>query len=128
VALFFFQINQQAMTKALTLFLAQQTGAPAAQPQGGIPWQKALMFYGLIIGGFYFLFIAPQRKKQKDLANMISSLATGDEVVTTGGIYGVIAAVKPDRFVVRIADNTKIEVGKGFIQAVVKKDSGEKSK
>jgi len=36
--------------------------------------------------------------------------------------------VKPDRFVVRIADNTKIEVGKGFIQAVVKKDSEEKSK
>ncbi|HXC02298.1 MAG TPA: preprotein translocase subunit YajC [Opitutaceae bacterium] len=114
------------MTKALTLFLAQQTAAPAAQPQGGIPW--LLVVYGLFAAGMYFLLFAPQRKKQKELASMISALVTGDEVVTTGGIYGVIAAVKTDRFVVRIADNTKIEVGKGFIQAVVKKDSEEKSK
>jgi preprotein translocase subunit YajC len=127
VALFFFQINQQAMTKALTLFLAQQPAVPAAQPQGGAG-MTMLMVYGLFAAGMYFLLFAPQRKKQKELANMISALATGDEVVTTGGIYGVIAAVKSDRFVVRIADNTKIEVGKGFIQAVVKKDSEEKSK
>jgi preprotein translocase subunit YajC len=127
VALFFFQINQQAMTKALTLFLSQQPAAPAAQPQGG-SGMTMLMVYGLFAAGMYFLLFAPQRKKQKELANMISALTTGDEVVTTGGIYGVIAAVKTDRFVVRIADNTKIEVGKGFIQAVVKKDSEEKSK
>ena len=114
------------MTKALTLFLAQQSAAPAAQSPGGIPW--LLVVYGLFAAGMYFLLFAPQRKKQKELANMISALGTGDEVVTTGGIYGVIAAVKTDRFVVRIADNTKIEVGKGFIQAVVKKDSEEKSK
>jgi preprotein translocase subunit YajC len=126
VPLFFFQINQQAMTKALTLFLAQQTAAPAAQAPGGIPW--LLVVYGLFAAGMYFLLFAPQRKKQKELANMISALGTGDEVVTTGGIYGVIAAVKTDRFVVRIADNTKIEVGKGFITAVVKKDGDEKSK
>jgi preprotein translocase subunit YajC len=127
VALFFFQINQQAMTKALTLFLAQQPATPAAQPQGGAG-MTMLMVYGLFAAGMYFLLFAPQRKKQKELANMISAIVTGDEVVTTGGIYGVIAAVKSDRFVVRIADNTKIEVGKGFIQAVVKKDGEEKSK
>jgi preprotein translocase subunit YajC len=114
------------MTQTLTLFLAQQTASPAAQPQGSVPW--LLLVYGLFAAGMYFLLFAPQRKKQKELANMVSALATGDEVVTTGGIYGVIAAVKSDRFIVRIADNTKIEVGKGFIQAVVKKDSDEKSK
>jgi len=48
--------------------------------------------------------------------------------VTTGGIYGVISSVKSDRFVVRIAENTKIEVGKSFIQAVLKKDGDGKSK
>ncbi|HWZ96007.1 MAG TPA: preprotein translocase subunit YajC [Opitutaceae bacterium] len=115
------------MTQTLTLILAQQTAAPAAQPQGGSGLMM-LLVYGLFAAGMYFLLFAPQRKKQKELATMISALATGDEVVTTGGIYGVIAAVKPDRFVVRIADNTKIEVGKGFIQAVVNKDSDAKSK
>jgi hypothetical protein len=46
---------------------------------------------------------------------MLSALQSGDEVVTSGGIYGVITNVKDDRFVLRIAENTKIEVGKGFI-------------
>jgi preprotein translocase subunit YajC len=74
----------------------------------------------------YFLMIAPQRKKQKEHDRMLKSLETGDEVVTTGGIFGVITNVKEDRFVVRIAENTKIEIGKGFVQTVVKKVGAEK--
>ena len=46
---------------------------------------------------------------------MLSELQTGDEIVTSGGVYGTITNVKEDRFVVRIADNTKIELGKGFV-------------
>ncbi len=109
------------MMKILPLLLAQQA-APAAQSR--MPWQIWL-FYGLIAAGFYFILIAPQRKKQKEHDKMLSTLGAGDEVVTSGGIYGVIVSVKQDRFVVRIADNTKIEVGKGFIQAVVARKSGE---
>ena len=48
-------------------------------------------------------------------------LKSGDEVVTSGGIYGTITSVKEDRFVVRIGENHKVEVGKGFISTVVKK-------
>ena len=51
----------------------------------------------------------------------LDALATGDEVVTTGGIFGEITNKKDDRFVIRIADNTKVEVGKSFITALVKK-------
>src|SRR5271169_3508419 len=80
----------------------------------------------LFIGGFYFLFIAPQKKKQKEHEKMLTSLQTGDEVVTTGGIYGTITNVKDDRFVVRVADNTKIEIGKSFVQSVVRKQGEEK--
>jgi preprotein translocase subunit YajC len=75
----------------------------------------------LMFAAMYFLLIAPQRKKQKEHEKMLKELQTGDEIVTTGGIYGQITNVKEDRFVVRIADNTKIEVGKGFVQTVVKK-------
>ena len=71
----------------------------------------------------YFFMIAPQRKKQKEHEKMLKSLESGDEIVTTGGIFGVITNVKEDRFVVRIADNTKIELGKGFVQTVVKQQS-----
>ena len=69
----------------------------------------------LLFVGMWFLIIAPQRKRQKAHDKMLSELRTGDEIVTSGGVYGTITNVKEDRFVVRIADNTKIELGKGFV-------------
>ena len=74
----------------------------------------------LLFAAMYFLMIAPQRKKQKEHEKMLKALQSGDDIVTTGGIYGTITNVKEDRFVVRIADNTKIEVGKSFVTAVLK--------
>ena len=81
----------------------------------------------LLFAAMYFLMIAPQRKKQKAHDKMLSELTSGDDIVTSGGIYGQITNVKDDRFVVRIADNTKIEVGKSFVSAVVRKAGAEKS-
>jgi len=79
-----------------------------------------LLFYRLI-AAVSLLFIAPQRKKQKEHEKMLASLQSGDKVLTNGGIYGVVTNVKEDRFIVRIADNTKIEVAKGFISAVTRR-------
>jgi preprotein translocase subunit YajC len=90
-------------------------------------WQM-LLFYALIAGGFYFLFIAPQRKKQKAHEKMLSELQSGDEVLTTGGIYGVVTNVKEDRFIVRISDTTKVEIAKGFISSVTKRNGVEEKK
>jgi preprotein translocase subunit YajC len=119
---FFFQITQHAMTKMAALlsttFFAQTTAPAAPQQSGGIPGVM-IIGYVLLFAAMYFFMIAPQRKKQKEHAKMLSELKSGDEVVTSGGIFGVITNVKDDRFVLRIADNTKIEVGKGFVQTVV---------
>ena len=85
-----------------------------------------LITYALLFGAFYFLFLAPQRKKQKEHEKLLQSLKSGDDVVTNAGIYGTITNVKDDRFVVRIADNVKVEIAKGFIQSVVRRaDGGE---
>ena len=100
-----------------------QTAAPAGSP--GFP-PLMIVVYLLFIAGFYFLFIAPQKKKQKEHEKMLATLQSGDEVVTTGGIYGTITNVKDDRFVVKVSENTKIEVGKGFIQSVSRKPTEEK--
>jgi preprotein translocase subunit YajC len=126
---FFFQIIQHAMSKMSSLtwlpdFLAQTT-APGGQPPPGMGWPTWLPMV-LLFAAMYFLMIAPQRKKQKEHERMLKSLESGDEVVTTGGIFGVITNVKEDRFVVRVADNTKIEIGKSFVQAVLKKSGAEK--
>jgi preprotein translocase subunit YajC len=99
--------------------------APAPASGGGMP--SAMIFgYLLLFGAMYFFMIAPQRRKQKEHEKMLSALSSGDEVVTTGGIYGTITNVKDDRFVVRIADNTKVELGKSFVQSVVRRQDSEK--
>ncbi|MEX2381123.1 MAG: preprotein translocase subunit YajC [Opitutales bacterium] len=97
------------------LLFAQQQEGPGVLPM--------VLIWGLIFAAMWFLIVAPQRKKQKDLQRMVSQVTTGDEVLTSGGIYGVITNVKDDRFVLKIADSTKIEVNKSFIQSVEKKSS-----
>ena len=115
------------MIKMSSVFSASeffaQTAAPAATPQGNPLFGFLPMI--LLFAAMYFFMIAPQRKKQKEHEKMLKSLESGDEIVTTGGIFGTITNVKEDRFVVRVADNTKIEVGKGFVQTVLKKQGAE---
>ena len=129
MGVFFFQITQHAMTKMSPLLAAPEFLAqtPAPAPQAGFP---PMMIFGylLLFAAMYFFMIAPQRKKQKEHEKMLAALESGDEIVTTGGIFGVITNVKEDRFVVRIADNTKIELGKGFVQTVLKKTGGAEKK
>ena len=80
----------------------------------------------LMFAGLWFLIIAPQRKKQKAHTKMIEALTSGDEVITSGGIYGTITNVKDDRYILKIADNTKIEVTKPSIASLAASDN-EKS-
>ena len=108
------------MSSVLSSSFLAQAAAPAPSGPGGMSGTSMILIYALFIGAFYFLMIAPQRKKQKEHEKLLKSLQSGDEIVTSGGIFGVITNVKEDRFVVRIADNTKIEIGKGFVQTVLK--------
>lgn len=95
-----------------------------AQAEG--PQQPSMLFqmlpFILLMVGFWFLLIAPQRRKQKEHAQMITELKPGDHVVTSGGIFGTITMVKKDRFQVKIEDNTRIEVLKSSITARVKEE------
>ena len=106
-------------------FLAQ---AQAPAPPTAAQTVMSFLPMVLMVVGFYFLFIAPQRKKQKAHEKMLSELQSGDEILTTGGIYGVVTNVKDDRFIVRISDTTKVEIAKGFVSAVTKKSGAEEKK
>jgi len=64
---------------------------------------------------FYFLFIRPQTKKQKEMQEMISSLSKGDRVITRGGLIGTIVGVSEKTITIRFGDNFKSEVAKGYI-------------
>jgi preprotein translocase subunit YajC len=94
--------------------LILQSFAQTAQTgSGGFDMQIIIML--LIFVAFWFLLIAPQRKKQKEHAKMLQALEKGDKVKTAGGVFGTITGVKDDRFVLRIAENVKIEVAKDSV-------------
>ena len=79
-----------------------------------------LLPFAFIFVIFYFLLIRPQQKRQKEHQRLLSDLKTGDKVITTSGIHGLIANVKDTTFLVKIADNVKIEVDKNAIASVSK--------
>ena len=89
------------------------SGDPSA-PGGGLMGFLPMI---LIFVAFWFLLIAPQRKKQKEHDKMIKALEKGAKVKTVGGMFGTVTGVKDDRFVIRIAENVKVEVAKEAISA-----------
>ncbi|MDD5073383.1 MAG: preprotein translocase subunit YajC [Candidatus Omnitrophica bacterium] len=79
----------------------------------------------LIFVVFYFLLIRPQQKQKKEHEEMVKNLAKNDEVITSGGIHGTIVNVKDTSVVLRIDDNSKMEVEKYAIAYTTKKRTGE---
>ena len=87
-----------------------------AQPAGGEsnPLASFLPLV-LIVVVFYFFIIRPQMKRQKEMKKFRESIAKGDKVVTTGGIFGKVNDVKEDHLVIEIADNVRIKVDKNSV-------------
>ena len=78
----------------------------------------------------YFLVLRPQQQQRKKLQEMVDNMKTGDAVVTTGGIHGIVSNMKDgSTLTLKIADNVRIEVDKSAIATVLKevKVSVEKS-
>ena len=103
-----------------------------AAPDGGTGSSGGSMVttfitFGLIIVVFYFLIIRPQRKRDKDTKAMINAVKKGDKVVTIGGIRGTVMSVKDTVVVLKVDDNTKLELNKSAVSTVLEK-KGESAK
>jgi preprotein translocase subunit YajC len=75
----------------------------------------------VLFGIFYFLMIRPQMKRQKEHRALLSALAKGDEVVTSGGIVGRIDEVGESFIGVEIAQGVVVKVQKGAVSQVLPK-------
>jgi preprotein translocase subunit YajC len=75
----------------------------------------------VFVAVFYFLLIRPQQKRMKDQQAMLSRLASGDEVVTTGGILGRIIEVNDTFLTLEVADGVRIKVQKTQIAQLMPK-------
>lgn len=90
-------------------------------PANQSPFASMLIPIIIIYVIFYFILIKPQKKEQKEHKNMIDSLKKNDEVVTGSGIHGTIVNVKEKTFMLRVDDNTKIEIDKTAVSYLKKK-------
>ena len=76
----------------------------------------------LIFVIFYFFLIRPQQKRVKEHRAMVQGLKRGDEVITSGGIIGVVDKVgEDDKIEVRLADNVTVQIVKSTITSLLKK-------
>ena len=81
----------------------------------------------LIFVIFYFFLIRPQQKRVKDHKAMVESLKRGDEVITSGGIIGVVERVmEDDRIEVIIGESTKVQIIRSTITSLLKKEEVKK--
>jgi len=94
--------------------------APGGAASGGGDWGFIITMV-IIFVIFYFLLIRPQQKKQKELQAMLTNLAYGDMVMTTGGIHGKVTGLTDTVVTLEIADKVRIKVARSAIGAVVQK-------
>lgn len=103
--------------------------APAFAQAAGQPAPGGLFGGGLmgilpmvvIFGVMYFLMVRPQMKRQKEHRAMLEKIGVGDEVITNGGIAGVVREIGDSFIGVEIADNLRVRVQKGAIATVLPK-------
>ena len=101
-------------------FLIPSAHAQAAgAPQGG--GMGMLLFPIILIGVMYFLMIRPQMKRAKEHKGMLDKLAKGDEVITSGGIAGIVTDIGDNFITLEVADNVRVRVQKAAVGNVLPK-------
>ncbi len=97
--------------------VAQQSAGDAPVAQQPNPWMSILPFI-LIFAVMIFFMNRSQKKQMAKRQEMMDKITKGTAVVLTSGVYGKVAEVREDSFIVEIADNVKIRVNKSGIAAL----------
>ena len=101
------------------LIPSAQAQAANPAPPGGEMFQIVFLV-GLFVL-FYFVAIRPQRKRQKEHADMVSALEKGNEVITASGMLGKITRLEDNFVVLQVADNVELKFQRSYINAVLPK-------
>jgi preprotein translocase subunit YajC len=96
-----------ALTDSPLIAMAAPAGGPSPL------WQ--FLPFALILAIFYFLILAPMKRRQRKIQDFQSSLKVGDQVVTTGGIYGQITKIDDRTVQLQVADKVRIQIARAAI-------------
>lgn len=80
---------------------------------------EPLIFLVVMFAIFWLLIVRPQRRRRTQHAQLVEGLAAGDEIVTSGGLYGRIQELGDEVLTVEIAPGTTVRVARGAIAGVV---------
>ena len=69
-----------------------------------------IAIYAVLIGGFWFILIRPQKKEQKRVAAMIAEVENGDTILTTSGFYGTVIDVTDTDVIVEFGNNKNCRI------------------
>ena len=100
-------------------FMMSLQATPTGRPQGSLGFFTALLPFVLVFVIFYVLIIMPQRKRQKKHLSMVEQLKPGDRIITSGGIYGTVMGVQPDRIELKVSANVKIDITKSAVAVIL---------
>jgi preprotein translocase subunit YajC len=98
-------------------------GLAPGSSQGGGGFVSFLPIIAMV-AIIYFLLIRPQQREHKRHKEMITSLKKGDEIVTSGGLYGRITALSDEKITIKVSDNTTVVVERGKV-ARIRESRGE---
>ena len=82
----------------------------------------SLIIVVVLLGLFWFLLIRPQRAGARRQQALLASLQPGDEIVSAGGLYGVIRSLDDDDLEVEIADGLVVRMARGAVAGIVEHD------
>jgi preprotein translocase subunit YajC len=122
------------MTDLFATFFAQATNATAAATTNGAPTYDpnaagsplTVWMFPIAFALIYFMFIRPQTQAKKKQEALVKAAKTGDRIVTSSGIHGVITNVKDSTVMVKVADNVKLEIEKAHLDKVLRADEADK--
>jgi preprotein translocase subunit YajC len=108
------------LIETIAMMTPQQPGTEPDPKAGMLNMFGMFAILGVM---FYFLMIRPQSKQRKEQENLLKNLKSGDKVVLSSGIYGIITNVKDKSLMVKIAENVKVEVLKSAVGTVLEKSN-----
>jgi preprotein translocase subunit YajC len=77
----------------------------------------------ILVAAFYFLIVRPQRRNAMIRRQLLSAVEVGDEIVTTGGVYGTVVAIEDDTLDVEIAPGVVVKLARGAVGARIAPES-----
>ena len=95
------------MTEFVVAMAAPSPGAPNAFVQ--------YLPFALVLAIFYFIILLPMKRRQQKVATFLAALKVGDEVVTSGGIYGTITRLGDESLQLQIAERVRVDVSRNAI-------------